>query len=129
MADDRSQFAARLFNTFLKEASGHVAAIEVLLTRLEQEPHRQELLAELTREVHSLKGAAGAVEQSEVEFLSRSLEQVLIQMQRNGKAPEGMFFDVFRQAKAVFDAGLPALGQGGKFVIPLQFLESARKLT
>lgn len=129
MADDREQFAARLFGTFLKEAAGHVVVLKQLLADLEQTPVVGDASAALFREVHSLKGAAGAVEAGEVEFLCQSLEQLLVKAQRREVAMNAVFFDIFRQSGALFDTGLPALGRGEKFMIPLHFFESMRKLT
>lgn len=128
MADDRDQFAARLFGTFLKEAAGHLAMLTPLLRDLEQAPVAGETADTLFRKVHSLKGAAGAVEAQEVEFLCQSLEQLLVKAQRRDLPMNADFFEIFHQALAVLDSGLSGLARGQKFMIPLHFLESMRKL-
>jgi two-component system chemotaxis sensor kinase CheA len=129
MADDRAQFQARLFGTFLKEAAVHRAAIPGLLGKLEAEPGSEDAAQELLREIHSLKGAAGAVEQEEAAFLCRSLEQAVVKVRRGERAADAAFFDAFRLGLALLDDGLAEVARGGKFAISLQFLESMRKLT
>jgi len=128
MADDPTPFRSRLFATFLREAEGHVAAMPDLLGALEQDPNQTEAARNLAREVHSLKGAAGAVGQRQVEFLCQSLEQILIKIQRGELAIGPNFFDVFYHGYALLKQSLTELADGGKFTIPLQFLEGLRKL-
>lgn len=129
MADDRAQFQAHLFGTFLKEAAMHRAAVPGLLGKLEQAPEADDVAQELLREIHSLKGAAGAVGQEQIEFLCRSLEQVIIKARRGEHAIDAAFFEAFRQGLSLLDGGLAAIADGGRFTISLQFLESVRKLT
>jgi len=129
MADDPAQFQARLFGTFLKEAAMHRTAVPGLLGKLEQAPESDDVAQELLREIHSLKGAAGAVGQEQIEFLCRSLEQVIIKVRRGERTIDAAFFEVFRQGLALLDGGLAAIADGGRFTISLQFLESVRKLT
>ena len=128
MADDLTQFQSRLFGTFLREAAGHVGAMPGLLAILEQNPGQAEAARDLFREIHSLKGAAGAAEQEVVEFLCQSLEQILIKIQRGDLVIGAGFFVVFYHGHALLEEGLAGLARGCKFTIPLQFLESVRKL-
>ncbi len=128
MANDRTAFQSRLFVTFLREADDHVAAMPGLLDQLKQDPAGVEALRDLLREVHSLKGAAGAAEQGQVEFLCQSLEQILIRIQRGDMMIDTRFFEVFYHGHALLKQALPELAHGGNFAISLQFLESVRKL-
>lgn len=128
MADDPIQFQARLFATFLKEAQVHVTAISGLLDTFAQASGESEVARDLLREVHSLKGAAGAVGQNQVEFLCRSLEQALIKVQRGERAADAPFFEVFRHGLHLLESGLADIVRGDTFTISLQFLESMRKL-
>ena len=136
MAEDRAQFQARLFGTFVKEAAVHLAAMPVLLDRLEQEPGGGEggdaggsdAARDLLREIHSLKGAAGAVEQSQVEFLCRALEQLAAKLVRGECAADATFLEAFRSGLALLGDGLAQLTHGGTFTVSLQFLQSMRKL-
>ena len=129
MAEDSAHFRQRLFDTFVKEAQGHMAAMPALLDKLERDAGATGTLHDLLREIHSLKGAASAVEQDDVAFLCRLLEQRLHQVLRGDKAVDASFCELFRQGGALLDTGLPEVASGGKFIISLQFLESMRKLT
>ncbi len=65
--------------TFKIEAAEHIQAMNKVLLALEQNPEDQErtaLLAEIFREAHSLKGAAGAADFPEVEKTAHKLENV-----------------------------------------------------
>ncbi|HEX7642488.1 MAG TPA: Hpt domain-containing protein [Burkholderiaceae bacterium] len=128
MTEDLAHFQQRLFGTFLKEAQVHIASASALLGELERDPDRGPVLYDLLRAIHSLKGAANAVEQEDAAFLCRSLEQVLHKVQRGERQVDPDFHELFRQGLALLQAGLAALADGGKFTISLQFLESVRKL-
>jgi two-component system chemotaxis sensor kinase CheA len=118
-----------LFVTFLKEAQVHLAAIPALLGKLESSAGDAAALQDLLREIHSLKGAASAVEQDDVAFVCRVLEQRIHKAQRGDKAVDGGFFELFRQGVGLLHSGLPETARGGNFIISLQFLDSVRKLT
>jgi two-component system, chemotaxis family, sensor kinase CheA len=63
--------------TFQVEAAEHIQAMNRILLVLEENPegdNRIELLQEIFREAHSLKGAAGAVDLGEVEATAHKLE-------------------------------------------------------
>ncbi|HEX8955649.1 MAG TPA: Hpt domain-containing protein [Burkholderiaceae bacterium] len=128
MAEDFEHFQQRLFGTFLKEAQVHIASASALLGKLDREPDRSPILYDLARAVHSLKGAANAVEQEDAAFLCRSLEQVLHKVQCGERQVDPDFHELFRQGLELLQAGLATLANGGKFTISLQFLERVRKL-
>ena len=129
MAEDNEQFRQRLFNTFLKEADAQVLAISALLARPDDERGQEDVLTDLLRKIHSLKGAAGAVGQHQVELLCRSLEQVLHKVVRGERQADAEVFACLRHGIALLEDGLPGIAGGGSFTISLQFLESVRKLT
>lgn len=77
MLDD--DIMRQLRATFKAEAADHVQAMNRILLELEKEPNgkeQAELLEEIFREAHSLKGAAGAADISEVEVTAHRLESV-----------------------------------------------------
>jgi len=77
MLDDDIMRQLRI--TFKAEAADHVQAMNRILLGLEKEPNgkeRAELLEEIFREAHSLKGAAGAADISDVEATAHKLESV-----------------------------------------------------
>ncbi len=52
----------------------------------------------------------------------------MIKIRRGDLVMCAAFFDVFRHGHALLNDGLAELARGGKFTIPLQFLEGVRKL-
>lgn len=90
------EFLEKLFETFRVEAEEHLRAITVTLTGLEQspEPARQAQLVEtLFREVHSLKGAARSVNQSDLEKACQALENVCVEIKAGAIALTRDLFD------------------------------------
>jgi len=78
MLDD--DIMRQLRATFKVEAAEHIQAMNRILVALEKNPEgeeRAELLKEIFREAHSLKGAAGAADFGEVEATGHRLESVL----------------------------------------------------
>ena len=128
MAEEPAQFQQRLLGTFLKEAQVHMAAVSGSLEKLNQEPGSDAILYDLIRSVHSLKGAASAVELEDAAFIGQSLEQVLHKVRRGERETDAAFRELFRQGLELFESGLAELAIGGKFTVSFQFLESVRKL-
>lgn len=85
---DREALARRLMSTFLAEAEEHVHAIDRNVLALERATgpgQRAEILSELFRTVHSLKGAARAVDVRAIESACHHLEEI-ISSERAGSA-------------------------------------------
>jgi len=77
MLDD--EIMRQLRATFKAEAADHLQAMNRILLELEKGPNgreRDELLEEIFREAHSLKGAAGAADIGDVETTAHKLESV-----------------------------------------------------
>ena len=128
MAEEPAQFQQRLFGTFFREAQVHIDAATGLLEKLGQEPGSDAILYDLVRSVHSLKGAASAVELEDAAFVGRALEQILQKVRRGECKADAAFHALFRQGLELLETGLAELANGGKFTVSLQFLESVRKL-
>jgi two-component system chemotaxis sensor kinase CheA len=129
MTGDPTHFQRLLFDIFVKEAQTHLAAMPPLLGKLQQDAADKVALHDLLREIHSLKGAASAVEQDDVAFVCRLLEQRAYRARQGEKAIDTDFFGLLHQGLDLLHAGLPEVARGGKLTIPLQFLESVRNLT
>ena len=85
MAAADREFQQRLLATFREEAAEHVRAMSGGLIDLEEKPigeGRAQAVEMILREAHSLKGAARAVNQKEIETLCQSLESVLARAKR-----------------------------------------------
>src|SRR5512143_417242 len=81
------EIRARLLESFRAEVAEHIQTITDGLLALEQQTvppdQRQELLEDLFRAAHSLKGAARAIGLTAIEQLAHALEDVLNGLQKN----------------------------------------------
>ena len=95
MDQKNSDFVRKLLSTFKIEAAEHIQAISSGLLELEKESsaEKQRIVIEaLFREAHSLKGAARAVNQSEIEAVCQSLESVFVALKRQEMLPSPALF-------------------------------------
>ena len=93
------EFLVQLREAFTVEAAEHLDAMTVGLLDLEKapEPARQAELVETTfREAHSLKGAARAVNRTDIESVCQALESIFAQWKRKEIMPGG--FDLLNRA-------------------------------
>ncbi len=91
----------RLLSTFRVEANEHINAMISGLIELEKatSPDKsKEVIETLFREAHSLKGAARAVNLSEIEAICQSLESAFAALKRQELMPTPPLFDLFHQA-------------------------------
>ena len=129
----------RFRETFFEEAAEHLAHMESALLGLEHSPGDQELLNDIFRCAHSIKGASGTFGLDEVARFTHSLENLLDRM-RGGTlqaSPERLDLllrcsDILRGLLASARSGAPSppgmedvlaelnaiLGQDGKCVAP-----------
>ena len=96
--DDLQQ---QLMSLFVVEAQEHLQVLNQNLLRLESEPvgdARGQLLADTMREAHSLKGAARAVNQKEIETVAHHLENLFVYLQNNLKILSSEEFNILFQS-------------------------------
>jgi len=108
-------FQKRLLETFRVEAKEHLAAISACLIDLEKTGEvekRQAIIEAVSREAHSLKGAARAVNMTGIESLSHALESVFAVFRQRGESPSPALFDLLHQAVDTIDKLLPLLEPG-----------------
>ncbi|MBV6321240.1 response regulator [Duganella violaceipulchra] len=123
MATDDERFLQRLLATFRLEADEHLGAMSALVLELERpnapnepnEPARAAGLVEtLFREVHSLKGAARAVNLADIEAVCQALESVLALLKRAQCAPPAPMFELLYRTidvlRGLLDGGEYELG-------------------
>jgi len=120
MVKKNGEFLKKLLATFRVEADEHLKAMSSSLLELEKAPagaRRAELVETIFREAHSLKGAARAVNFTDIESVCQSLESVFAGM-KSGAEASGQLFDLLHQALDALggllssesaDAGKPAL--------------------
>lgn len=130
MSEENDIFLARLRTTFRLEVVAHLAAARRLVDALECRQSEGDAVAplrELIREVHSLKGAAGAVEHGELEYLCRSLEQVLFRLQRKEIQYSPPLFAMLHQSHAVIERIILRDNEVGS-LSPAGFYDDIRKI-
>jgi two-component system chemotaxis sensor kinase CheA len=97
MAQKENDFLKKLLATFKVEAEEHLQAITSGLLELEKTPAAErkiQIVESVFREVHSLKGAARAVNNSEIEAVCQSLEGVFAALKRKELAPSPELCDL-----------------------------------
>lgn len=85
MARTDEELSRRLLATFRVEAAEHLEAMSAGLMALEKNPSGSEadgIVETVFREIHSLKGAAGAVNLAPIESLCQSMESVLFALKK-----------------------------------------------
>jgi two-component system, chemotaxis family, sensor kinase CheA len=97
-----SEFLDKLKETFKGEAEEHRTAILSGLLALEKEDRGSErdagLVENIFREVHSLKGAARAVDMRSIERLCQSIEGIFSGMKQGYRRPDKALFDALYRA-------------------------------
>jgi len=101
MNNKNGDFQKRLLSTFKVEADEHLKNITSGLIELEKDPDTQVkagIIETVFREAHSLKGAARAVNQTDIETICQSLESVFSALKRQEIDPGPFMFDTLHQA-------------------------------
>lgn len=96
-----AEFFQKLRSTFKIEAHDHLRTISLSILELEKETIEEEkrtILETIHREFHSLKGAARAVSEKEVETLCHNLENTLTKIKKGSLTLTKEIFDIFNEA-------------------------------
>ena len=99
--DADEEFLARLLETFRIEADEHFDVLSNGLLEIERDPESSDhlqLVETLFREAHSLKGAARAVELTEIESVCQAMESVFAAWKRGEIGPSQVMFDTLNEA-------------------------------
>lgn len=95
-------FFERLFNTFSAEAEEHLSVMMTCLLKLENIPapaiNSPEIVEEVYREAHSLKGASRAVGLAPIEFLLQDVESYFSLVKKEEIEPDPSHYDVLLKA-------------------------------
>ena len=119
MTRQDEELLKKLLAMFEVEAEEHLGAIATGLLALEQGPapeRRQELVETTFREVHTLKGAARAVNLGAVVDLCHALENVFAVLKREQAAPSAALLDLLHRGFAQIRDLLPGGAQEGSRV-------------
>jgi len=103
MTGTDAEFTKRLLATFREEAGEHLDVIVGLLLELEKAAPTPDSadVERIYRTTHSLKGAARAVGQKEIESVCQNLENIFSRMKKATYFPNEDAFDIFHQAVKV----------------------------
>ncbi|MDD5142426.1 response regulator [Methanoregula sp.] len=124
-----AEFTKKLLATFREEAREHLDVIVAILLELEKTlPVPDSATVErIYRTTHSLKGAARAVGQKEIESVCQNLENIFSRMKKGTYVPDADDFDIFHQAVRVIQC---LLDGGGQPVTPVtDIVSSLRSLS
>ena len=114
MAKKNNDFLKKLLATFRVEADEHLKAMSSGLLDLEKTPpgaRQTEIIERVFREAHSLKGAARAVNLTQIESVCQSLENVFAALKGKDIAVSPPLFDLLHQTVDALD-GLLAVDAG-----------------
>ena len=112
MDGKNDEFRKRLLSTFKVEAREHVQALSSGLIELEKTPDldkQQKIVETVFREAHSLKGAARAVNLTDMEMLCQSLESLFAAWKRQELSPSPPLFDTLHDAVDTLEACVVSL--------------------
>lgn len=101
MDKKNNDFLKRLLATFKVEAEEHITAISSGLVEMEKASaakRQMEIFESVFREAHSLKGAARAVNMTEIEATCQSLESVFAALKHKSIAPSPELFNILHKA-------------------------------
>ena len=108
-----AEFTKKLLATFREEAREHLDVIVAILLELEKAPPVPEsaTVERIYRTTHSLKGAARAVGQKEIESVCQNMENIFSRMKKGTYVPDADDFDIFHQAARAVQGILDGAGQ------------------
>lgn len=121
MSPSRDDFRKQLLAAFLAETEEHAEVIVSGLIEMEKAPSIEAMIPvveRVFREVHSLKGAARAVDHTEIGVLCQAAENVLSGLKRKSLAPSSSIFDALHRVVDVVRE-LVRSGSGGAEVSSL----------
>ncbi|MDV2481221.1 response regulator [Methanoculleus sp. Wushi-C6] len=101
MAGSDEEFRARLLETFREEAEEYLESITAGLIDLEKSGPDPATVESVYRRIHSLKGAARAVNLREIESVCQTLETVFSLVKKGEYVPGVEDFDLFFRTVAV----------------------------
>jgi two-component system, chemotaxis family, sensor kinase CheA len=113
MGTKEDEFLKRLRVAFKSEAQERLTAIFSGLIKLEEPAAEEEqavILETIFREAHSLKGAARAVNMTEVEAICQGVESVFAALKRKEAEPSPLLLDTVQRAMDVISHVLAATG-------------------
>jgi two-component system chemotaxis sensor kinase CheA len=118
MANKNDEFLKKLLATFKVEADEHLQAMSAGLLELEKMPaaaQQAEIVERVFREAHSLKGAARAVNLTQIESVCQELESVFAALKKELLAVSPPLFDLLHEA--IDGLGMMLFAQGTSMAV------------
>lgn len=131
MSTREQDFLKRLRATFRVEAEEHIHDLSMGITELENldEPiRRAEIVEEIFRNAHSLKGAARSVDLKDIEKICQPMESILAGIKRQEASLSPMLFDLLHRAVDSLSQMVSAMGEEETSNSQLNFYELRRLL-
>lgn len=97
---------------FVDEARERLKALSALMLRLEEQPASAEIIADIFREAHSLKGSAQMLGFVDVSQIAHQLEDLFVAAKRDARLIDGRAFDLVFRTLDMISARVDALAHG-----------------
>jgi two-component system chemotaxis sensor kinase CheA len=98
---------------FVEEARDRLKSLGVLMLRLEDHPESGEIIADVFREAHSLKGSSQMLGFVDISQIAHQLEDLFVAAKRDARIIDARAFDVVFRTIDVISARVEALALGG----------------
>ncbi|MDQ2686474.1 MAG: response regulator [Armatimonadota bacterium] len=132
MSSSDDEFLKELQAAFQVEADEHIQVMSDGLLELENvatPQERQPILERVYREAHSLKGAARAVNMTDIETVCQAVETVFSDWKRQETPPNQAAFNAVHHAVTLITELLTAFRQGGPAPDRRRILETTQQLS
>jgi two-component system, chemotaxis family, sensor kinase CheA len=99
---------------FVDEARERLQSLSVLMLRLEEQPASTEIIADIFREAHSLKGSAQMLGFVDVSQIAHQLEDLFVAAKRDARLIDARAFDLVFRTLDVITVRVEELAQGDR---------------
>ncbi len=97
---------------FVEEARDRLRSLGALLLRLEDHPESPEIIADVFREAHSLKGSSQMLGFVDISQIAHQLEDLFVAAKRDARLIDARAFDLVFRSIDVMSARVEELGRG-----------------
>ncbi|MCH8815351.1 MAG: chemotaxis protein CheA [Chloroflexi bacterium] len=118
---DGTEVSAEDLKAFLQEANEQIQLLDEDIIRLERETDNVDLLQEIFRAAHTLKGSSGMLGFQQMTNLTHAMEDVLDKLRKGGLSVDGDLVDALLQALdglKVLTEGVDQEGEGNFDIAP-----------
>ncbi len=98
---------------FVDEARDRLRSLSALMLRLEEQPHAPDIIADIFREAHSLKGSAQMLGFVDISQIAHQLEDLFVAAKRDAQLIDARAFDLVFRTLDVIAVRVEELAHGG----------------